>query len=98
MLKELYHGIEIAKTEKKRGWYQTLTKPKKQGSKKPAIFTILEVLRHVKATYNCHTWSLFAVNSCDNCECWALKCLSTSRMVNLAGLCDLCFFGFVSIW
>ena len=22
------------------------------------------LLRHVKATSNCHTWSLFAVNSC----------------------------------
>jgi len=27
-------------------------------------FYYSRVLRHVKATCNCHTWSLFAVNSC----------------------------------
>ena len=32
--------------------YQILTKPKKQWSNKPARFTILEVLRHIKAQHS----------------------------------------------
>jgi len=32
--------------------YQMLTKSKKEGSSKPAWFTILEVLRHVKAQHS----------------------------------------------
>ena len=35
--------------------YQMPTKPKEQQSIKPARFIILEVLRHIKATCNCHT-------------------------------------------
>jgi len=43
------------KKEKKKDpacCYQMLTKLKKQGSNKPARFTILEVLRHVKAQHS----------------------------------------------
>ena len=71
-----------------------LTKPKKrQGSNKPARFTILELLRHVKATSNYHTWPLFAVNLCVTIVSVGL---CTSKMVNLAGLFDPCLCDFDS--
>ena len=66
--------------------YQVLTKPKKQKLNKSANFTVLEVLRHVKTTCNCHRFCSHFMS--DNCEYWALTCLSTSSMVKFADLFD----------
>ena len=83
---------------------QMLTKPKKQRSNKPAKFTTLKVLRHIKAQHS-HlsivTQELTANrdhNYVTITGSFNTLYLSNSRMINLAGLFDPCFFTFVSIW